>query len=497
MDPSHDLTEGSIFKNLIKLSWPGALGRLFENLYDEVDMFWIGTLGGVLATQAQAGILFFNVANSFMQMLNSIFGPGSITVISRFWGARDYEKAAWASEQTILYKFLAGLAGTIISLFTLPYLVRFAGARTDLVVGCTYSTFDLALLYGWFIVAALPLIFVYYTINTIFRCCSDAESSMFVIATSSLVNIVIDPFFIHGFGPIPKMGIVGAALATVLAYIYVVVIGLYMLCNGLKFKISRFTFLALPYRKGDYYKYLIRIPYWKFHFEKGGIKIVFGRLFKPDLQILINYLRIGFTPTITQFVGSSSQIIFINLISNFGQSVVTAFGIGGKVAGLVNLPLLGLQQATSALVGQNLGAKKPERSEKTGWYSVLIGVCLGFVMVVVGYFFAPQIFWVFNKDPAVIAVGKSVFALSMIGNMINAAQWMLWAVFEGSGYTMWPSILGQVNNWLFNILLVYLAVKVFDQGYVWIFYIGIFSAIMSTAVNTFLVRKGSWKKAKV
>ena len=118
-------------------------------------------------------------------------------------------------------------------------------------------------------------------------------------------------------------------------------------------------------------------------------------------------------------------------------------------------------------------------------------------MVVVGYFFAPQIFWVFNKDPAVIAVGKSVFALSMIGNMINAAQWMLWAVFEGSGYTMWPSIFGQVNNWLFNILLVYLAVKVFDQGYVWIFYIGIFSAIMSTITNTFLVRKGSWKRARV
>lgn len=493
----HDLTQGNIFKNLIKLSWPGAVGRLFENLYDVVDMFWVGTLGGVLATQAQAGIILFGVANSILQMFNSVFGPGSVTIISRFWGAKDYPKAVWASEQTIIYKFLVGCLGSAIGLFFLPYMLAFAGASTVLPPGCQFSVMDMGLTYGRIILVAIPFIFVFYTVNTIFRCTSDPHSSMFIIASSSILNIIIDPMFILGFGPIPKLGIAGAAIATFIAYLFADFLAMYLLFTGKKMQMVRHSLLAFPKIEGGNVRYRLRIPFYKLRLEQGGLKISFKGLLKPDKKILVSFVRIGITPTISEFFGSSSYYIFMNLVSRYGSAVVAAFGIGGKVSGIVNLPLLGVNQAASALVGQNLGAGKPERSEKTAWYSAVIGVCLGSVMTLLAFFFTKQIFGIFNSDSAVIAVGIVGFTYAMIGNTINAVSWMLSSVFDGSGYTMWPSIWGQINTWLFNVLPVYLAVVVFDTGYVWVFYIGIFTSIIHLLTTFYFVRAGAWKKARV
>ncbi len=493
----HDLTQGNIFKNLIKLSWPGAVGRLFENLYDVVDMFWVGTLGGVLATQAQAGIVLFGVANSILQMFNSVFGPGSVTIISRYWGARDYPKAIWASEQTILYKFLVGCLGSALGLLFLPYMLAFAGASSVAPPGCQFSVMDMGLAYGRVILVAIPFIFVYYTVNTIFRCTSDPESSMFIIATSAILNIIIDPMFILGFGPIPKLGIAGAAIATFIAYLYADGLAMYLLFTGKKMHMVRYSLLAFPRIEGDTIRYRLRIPYFKLRLDKGGLKISFRGLLKPDKDILVSFVRIGVTPTVSQFFGSSSYYIFMNLVSRYGSAVVTAFGIGGRVSGIVNLPLLGINQAAAALVGQNLGAGKPERAEKTAWYSAIIGTCLGSLMIVGAFFFTKQIFGIFNGDPAVIAVGVMGFTYAMIGNTINAVSWMLSSVFDGSGYTMWPSIMGQVNAWLFNVLPIYLAVVVFDAGYVWVFYIGIFTASIQLLTTFYFVRAGAWKRARV
>jgi Na+-driven multidrug efflux pump len=259
----------------------------------------------------------------------------------------------------------------------------------------------------------------------------------------------------------------------------------------------RHSLLAFPKIEGGYVRYRLRIPYYKLRLEQGGLKISFKGLLKPDKKILVSFVRIGITPTISQFFESSSYYIFMNLVSRYGSSVVAAFGIGGKISGIVNLPLLGVNQAASALVGQNLGAGKPERSEKTAWYSAVIGVCLGSVMTLLAFFFTKQIFGIFNSDLAVIAVGIVGFTYAMIGNTINVVSWMLSSVFDGSGYTMWPSIWGQINTWLFSVLPVYIAVVVFDTGYVWVFYIGIFHSIIHLLTTFYFVRAGAWKKARI
>lgn len=497
MDAHKDLTVGSEYKNLMFLAVPGAIGRFFENIHHIINMIWIGLMGGAFATQAQAGIVIFGTANSIHQMLNNMFGPGSVTIISRFWGAKDYERSAWASEQTITLKFLIGLLGSVAGIFTLKYLLAFAGADSTVDPATSQSVMSVAIVYGRILLWELPIVFVYYTLNTIFRCTSDAPSSMTLNIISSVINTILDPIFILGWGLIPKMGIAGVAYATLLSHIIADVLGLWLLLNGKKLSFKRYTLLVWPRIKNERIYYRLRLPYFKMVLEGGGLKISWRGLFRIDLGIFWNFMRIGVVPTITQFIASSLSFVYMNVVSSFGREFVAAFGIQGRLAGLVNMPLLGMQQAAGALVGQNLGARKPERAEKTAWIAAYIGMGLGAVLVIIALLFPKQIFSIFSSDPKVLEVGATIFALSMIGNMLNAGQWMLASVFDGSGYTMWPSILGQANSWILNILPAVVMVKFMGFDYRWLLYIGIFASISQLFINITLVHKRRWIVARV
>jgi Na+-driven multidrug efflux pump len=181
----------------------------------------------------------------------------------------------------------------------------------------------------------------------------------------------------------------------------------------------------------------------------------------------------------------------------FGAAYKAVFGVIGTIAGFVNMPLLGLQQATSALVGQNLGAGKPEGAAKTTLYSVFMGVGICALTVIVGFPFGGWIVGIFQTDPEAIKIGALVFGFAMTGNMLNAGQWMLWTAFEGSGYTMWPSIFGQLNHWLLNITPVFIAIKLMNGGILWLYYIGMFSTGSVFLINWILFKKGAWKKARI
>ena len=220
-------------------------------------------------------------------------------------------------------------------------------------------------------------------------------------------------------------------------------------------------------------------------------------MFKPDLGILKTFLRIGTSYAITNSLGSVSSMIFINLISVFGPAYKAVYGVIATIAGFVNMPLLGLQQAASALVGQHLGARKPHGAAKTTLYAMLMGIGLCAITVLVGFPFGGAIIRQFQSNPEAIKIGAMVFGLAMTSNMVNAGQWMLWTAFEGSGYTFWPSLLGQLNHWLLNILPVIVAIKVYMADIVWIYYIGILSSSSVMLINWLLFKNGSWKSARV
>lgn len=501
-----DLTEGNSLKNLWVLGWPGIAGRFFENLYQLVNIKLIGLLGGMAAVLGQSAIVSFGIVNGFFGILNNISGPGSVTVIARNWGAKNYQRAAWAAEQTLIYKFLAGVIASVCGLIFLRLFLSWTGAATTLPAGTIVPPdqvkyilpeMTLAIKYGTIILIATPFIFCYFTFNTIFRCTSDSQTGMILNFSSAVINLVFDLIFILGWGIIPKMGIVGAAYSTVLSQMLVFFVGMALMLTGNKITTERFTMLAFPVVHENSVRFRLRIPYYKIRLEQRGIKISFKGLFKPDLGILKVFLRIGTSYALTGSLGSISSMIFINLISVFGPAYKAVYGVIGTIAGFVNMPLLGLQQAASALVGQNLGAKKPEGAARTTIHAVFLGVAICAITVLFGFPFGGVIVGQFQSNPEAIKIGAMVFGLAMTGNMINAGQWMLWTAFEGSGYTTWPSFFGQLNNWFCNILPVILAIKVFNAGLVWVYYIAIFSSCISMTVNWILFKKGAWKHARI
>ena len=509
MEPQErDLTEGNTLKNLWLLAWPGIAGRFFENLYQLVNVKLIGLLGQVAGMLGQSAIVTYGIVGGFFGILNNISGPGSVTVISRNWGAKNYQKAAWAAEQTLIYKFLAGVIASVIGLVFLRQLLFLAGADQVINLPANLSPtageipfckpeMTLAIQYGTVLLISLPFQFCYFTFNTIFRCTSDSQTGMILNISSAIVNIVLDVIFVLGWGAIPKMGIIGVALATVFSQLAAFFVGMFFLLTGNKITLTRFTLLAIPKIKDSIVHYRLRIPYYKLRLEKRGIKINFSGLFKPDLGILKTFLRIGTSYAITNSLGSVSSMIFINLISVFGPAYKAVYGVIATIAGFVNMPLLGLQQAASALVGQHLGARKPHGAAKTTLYAMLMGIGLCAITVLVGFPFGGAIIRQFQSNPEAIKIGAMVFGLAMTSNMVNAGQWMLWTAFEGSGYTFWPSLLGQLNHWLLNILPVIVAIKVYMADIVWIYYIGILSSSSVMLINWLLFKNGSWKSARV
>ncbi|HOO96422.1 MAG TPA: MATE family efflux transporter [Caldisericia bacterium] len=495
MQTDRDYTKGNILSNLFKLAWPGITGRFFENVYDITDLIWIGALGGALASDSQTAMVFFGVIFSFVFIFNNLFGLSSVSIISRYWGEKNYEKAAWAAEQTILYKFVFGVVGSLLVLVLLRFFLSFVGGEAIVDANGNYTgIMDLALNYGTIILLAIPFYFTYFSFGTIFRCTSDAETSLFLTTISFLLNIILDPLLILGIGPFPRMGLVGAATATVIAQMFAFVAGLTLLSTGYKLIFIRFTKIGLKNENG----YRIRIPLARLALVKRGIKINLAGILKPDFKMLWNFIRIGLTPAFSQTMFTISGMLFMNFISNYNNTyLLAAFGIGHRIAGVVNMPLLGLQQAAGALVGQNLGAKQPHRAEKTIWYTVIIGILLSGLMTVVAFIWGGNIFSVFNRDVEVIMFGSTIFGLAMLQNTINAAQWMLFAAFEGSGYTLYPSIFAQINNWVVYIPLSYLAIVKFQLSYEWIFYVGMITSGVAVVANTSFFLKGRWKTARI
>ncbi len=499
METDRDYTKGSIFKNLIALAWPGITGRLFENIHDIIDLIWIGLLGGAFAVQSQAALVVFGVVFSFMFIFNNLFGLSSVSIISRYWGEKDYKKAAWAAEQTILFKFVFGVIGAILGLALLRVFLGLAGADTVINPETGYSMMSIAMNYGTIIVLAIPFYFTYFTFNTIFRCTSDAETSMFLTILAMIVNIILDPFMILGIGPIPKMGVPGAAIATVIAQMTAFILGLSLLSTGKKLVFIRAVRLMFPKRNKDgFVRYIVRIPYFKIALVKRGIKINLMGLLRPDFPMLFNMMRIGITPALSNLANTGSGMIFMNIISTYNNpALLAAFGIGMRLMGLVNMPLLGLQQSAGSLVGQNIGARATKRAEKTVWYTVLIAVVLCGSMMIVGYLFGGPIFYIFNKDSEVIRLGSMLLGLAMTQNLIMGVKWMITSAFEGSGYTMWPALSDQLIHWLLNLPIMVITIVYLKLGYEWIFLSGIITGLIQLMVNYTFLRSGKWKSAKV
>lgn len=444
-----DFTSDSIGKALLILSIPMVLEMIMESVFAVVDIFFVSKLGA----DAVATV---GITESSMTIIYAIgmgLSTATTAMVSRRIGEKNPEKAGTAAFQAMvsgfLVSFLIAIPGVI---FAKDFLLLMGASPQMAEAGFWYPT----VMFGGN--AVIMLLFI---INAVFRSSGDAAVSMRVLVLANLINIILDPLLIFGIGPFPEMGLKGAAVATTIGRGTAVVYQFYLLFYG-----------------------------------KKRIRLDIKHL-KIRIKVMIQLFKLAAGGILQYIIATSSWIALFRIISVLGAEVLAGYTIAIRVVVFALLPSWGLSNAASTLVGQNLGARQPERAERTVWITAYTNmVMLGIFGIFMAVYPEPMI-RLFIDDPAVITSGSISLQIISYGFVAYALGMVLIQGFNGSGDTVTPTRLNLFCFWLFEIPLAYLLAIVFDLKIY-----GICLAIIAAESGLTLLawhyfRKGKWKLMKV
>jgi putative MATE family efflux protein len=444
-----DYTTGNLNRAILLLAVPMVLEMVLESLFAVVDVFWVGRLGANAV--ATVGLT--------ESLLSLVFAVGiglslsTTAMVARRIGEKDPEGAAVAGVQAIVLGLATSLAVGIPCFIYAPQLLRLMGASNDIVsMGSGYARIALG---------GCGAILMLFLNNAIFRGAGDAAIAMRLLWVSNIVNLILDPCLIFGLGPFPRLGVTGAALAT-------------------------FTGRS------------IGVAYQFYRLLRGTERIrILTRQIRVNLHVLLRLVRVSLTGILQFAIAHTSWIGLVRIVSVFGAAALAGYTIAIRIVVFLILPSWGLSNAAATLVGQNLGAKKPERAEqavwRTGFYNMLF---LGSV----GVFFvlkAEPIARLFTQDPAVAPLAATCLRIVSYGNIGYAYGMVMMQAFNGAGDTVTPTIVNFFGFWLLEIPLAYwlaIPMRLHSNGV----YIAIVIAECSiAAASAALFKRGKWKAQKI
>ena len=300
-----------------------------------------------------------------------------------------------------------------------------------------------------------------FLINAIFRGAGDASIAMWTLILSNGLNIILDPFFIFGWGPFPELGVMGAAVATNIGRGTAVIFQLLVLFFG-----------------------------W------GKIKLFFVDIV-INAKVMLNLIRVSLGGIGQFLIGTSSWVFLMRIMSEFGSEVLAGYTIAIRVIMFTLMPSWGMSNAAATLVGQNLGANQPDRAEssvwKTGKYNAIFMGMVSLVYLI----FAKQIIGWFNDTPSVVESGGLCLQIIAIGYIFYAYGMVVTQAFNGSGDTQTPTKINLVAFWLFQVPMAYLMALYFDFGAIGVFIAITASEVLLTVISIIWFKKGRWKTVVV
>jgi putative MATE family efflux protein len=399
------ILRGPILPTMLLLAWPVMLTAAFQALYNLVDAFWLGRLGtAAMAAPGMAWpILFF-----FMSFAGGFQAAGA-TFVAQHCGAGDREGAEESAGQILAFLALASVVLGALGFALAPTVLRLVGAPEEI--------YPLAVIYLRIEFAGLPVMFLAQAFGGLMLGLGNTRLAMYLSVSSLVVNAVLSPVFIFGWGPFPAWGVAGAAGSTILSRALVAAVGLWLLSSG-----------------------------------RAGIKIRLANL-RPRLSRILPILRVGLPNVLDQAGTSLGFVVMMGLVSAFGTAVVASYTVGNRIINLVNVISWGAGSALVAMIGQNLGA---DQSERAGTVARR-GISATFLSLVGLYFVTlllrRPLFGVFVADPEVIREGAwyiAVFGTSIpfFGLFDSAA-----ATFRGSGHTVPPMVMALVRLWALRVFL--------------------------------------------
>lgn len=444
-----DFTNGSIPRAVVLLAIPMVLEMFMESLFAIVDMFWVSRLGA----DAVATIGLTESMLTFMFAIAFGISMATTAIVARRVGEKDSTGATDSAAQAILLGTAISLCFGIPACVFAPQLLRAMGAPVQIInTGHFYSS--IAFL-------SCTQIMLLFLNNAIFRGAGAPAAAMRVLWLSNMINLILDPCLIFGLGPFPAFGVTGAAIATFTGRTCGVIFQFWTLAKGS---------------------------------NRIRVRLRDLRLVPPVLKSLA---RISITG-VTQFgIGHLSWLMLVRMVSSFGAASVAGYTIGVRVFLFVLLPSWGLSGAAATMVGQNLGAGKPDRAQRAVFTTAGFNIAFLGTVSLLFLFLPERMISVFTTEPEVAGHAVDFLRTIALGNLAYAVGMVMVQSLNGSGDTVTPTLINIVGYWIIELPLGYLLAFHYGMQTRGVFTAVPIAEFCITCMGVTAFLSGRWKRNKV
>lgn len=446
---ARDFTIEPIGRSLFLLAVPMILEMIMESTFAVVDIFFVAKLG------AEA-VAVVGLTESMMALVYAVaFGLaiGATATVARRIGEKDTEGAAKTATHVIYLGVIVSLMMSVIGVAAAPYIFQLLGAERHVAeMGLTFMRIMLG---GNAVVVFL------FLLNAIFRGAGDAAIAMRVLWLANGLNMILSPCFIFGVLLFPQLGVTGAAVGTTIGRGCGVLFAFWYLFRGEK-------------------RFEIHRDHWRI-----------------DPSMLWKLTKLSWTAVLQFLIGTASWSALVRVVAGFGSEAIAGYVISLRVVVFALLPALGLSNAAATMVGQNLGAKKPDRSEASVWKAAFFNAGFYFLVGIVLYVFAHTIVAFFTTEPTVLSYGSDSLTIVALGFTFYGFGMVMETSFNGAGDTWTPTWINLFIFWIFEIPLAYLLAYEFGMGPHGVFWAITIAFSLLAVVSGLLFKLGYWKRKMI
>ncbi|MEK6477982.1 MATE family efflux transporter [Catalinimonas sp. 4WD22] len=435
--------------SLLKLSGPIVLANVLQTAYQLIDTFWLGRLGAnaVAAVSLSFPVLFLIISLGIGLTLG-----GSI-MVAQYKGMENQRMVDYSSAQTFFVLFFISILLALLGYFISEPLMIIIGAKGEVLEEAV----------SYFKVSSIGFIFLFlfFVFQSLMRGIGNVVVPTYVVLSTVILNLFLDPLFIYGWGPIPPMGVAGAAMASVLTQALSAIMGIWILSNG---------------------NYGIQLHWSDFNFNLNWFK---------------ELIRIGVPSSLEMSTRALGLTMLVTLVTGFGSMVVASYGIGARILSFIIIPALGLSSATTTLVGQYVGANRINKAHEVGILSAkvafygltFVGLILFLMAKPLTAFFVPGETQVIENGALFIKIMAPSFGLLGIQQVING-------VFNGAGFTLASLLVSILSLWIIRFPLAYLLSHNTGLSYDGIWWAFPISNLIAAIFAFLWFNRGDWKRRK-
>jgi putative MATE family efflux protein len=431
---------------------PSMIGFLTNNIYHLVDMWWVSRLPG--EESAVAALTFFGVILMLLYSFNDLIGPGSVAIISRRYGEKDDALTEKAIKETLFLKMFFGAILGITGYFLVERLLRLVGAEGE--------TLRLGVRYAEVILLFLGIPYATYSVFTALRSVANPHKAMFLMLASNVLNMTLDPLFMFGYLGFPRLGIRGAAVASIVSFSLTLGIGLLIFFSG-----------------------------------KANVRLHLRGRQHLSVPSMVRLLKIGLPAWLGSLSFSGARTVIAPMIATYGMSVVAAYGVGVQVTGFCVMVIVGIGLGLSSLIGHTVGSRKSERARQTGNQSILlsVGIMLGLALPIA--VFAPQFVRLFFDSADTVAHGVAILRIFAVSLPALGLYLMVEEVHIGVGLNTPMMVLSILHSWGLQVLPILLLTQIFDTDQLAVWWTMTISIWISSMGALWYYRRGRWLTTEV